>query len=191
MKMQLQTIYDVCLYIFILAGNCSLFLCQKQLWFKHEIQGWMSVANSRISTVSLSIILFLRWLQVRSSSLSMWRRCWTESLSPSTDSCWWRPFWCSPCWLTWTFPASAPSSTWRKSSTRPTTCSSRIRWVSAHKGKGFACTVSLNRRLPSSAIPEGPGSRGAHPGEGSIHRCVQAAVWQRPQWPLWEHDLPH
>lgn len=49
----------------------------------------------------------------------------------------------------------------------------------------------LNSRVLSSALPEGPGSRGAHPGEGPVHWGVQAAVWQRPQWPLWEHDLPH
>lgn len=49
----------------------------------------------------------------------------------------------------------------------------------------------LNSRVLSSALPEGPGSRGAHPGEGPVHWGVQAAVRQRPQWPLWEHDLPH
>lgn len=43
--------------------------------------------------------------------------------------------------------------------------------------------------FPSS--PEGSGSRGAHPGEGPVHRGVPAAVRQRPQWPFREHDLPH
>lgn len=38
---------------------------------------------------------------------------------------------------------------------------------------------------------EGPWCRGAHPGEGSVHRNMQAAVWQRPQRTLREHDLPH
>lgn len=57
----------------------------------------------------------------------------------------------------------------------------------------FAITLGGKFLFPSflSSPPEGPGSRGAHPGEGPVHRSVQAVVRQRPQWPLREHDLPH
>lgn len=52
-----------------------------------------------------------------------------------------------------------------------------------------AALVNLTLFFPSSL--EGSWSRGAHPGEGPVHRHLPAAVRQRPQWPLWEHDLPH
>lgn len=49
--------------------------------------------------------------------------------------------------------------------------------------------------VPPALIPrpllEGPGSGGAHPGDGPVHRCLPAALRQRPQWPFREHDLSH
>lgn len=63
--------------------------------------------------------------------------------------------------------------------------------VSSNDG-GFSLAVDLVNVIflfPSSL--EGSWSRGAHPGEGPVHRCLSAAVRQRPQRPFWEHDLPH
>lgn len=56
---------------------------------------------------------------------------------------------------------------------------------------GLIGTTSLMECSYSPSSPERSGSRGAHPGEGPVHRCVSTAVRQRPQWPFREHDLPH
>lgn len=59
-------------------------------------------------------------------------------------------------------------------------------------GGGFSLAVELVN-VPFSFLSslEGSWSRGAHPGEGPVHRCLPAAIRQRPQWPFWEHDLSH
>lgn len=59
-------------------------------------------------------------------------------------------------------------------------------------GRGGSHWLDLiNGMLLFPSSPEGSGSRGAHPGEGPVHRCVSASVRQRPQWAFREHDLPH
>lgn len=63
--------------------------------------------------------------------------------------------------------------------------------VSSTNGEFSLALEPVNGMFLFTSSPEGSGSRGAHPGEGSVHRCVPAAVRQRPQWPFWEHDLPH
>lgn len=45
--------------------------------------------------------------------------------------------------------------------------------------------------LSLSCPAERPRSRRVRPGEMPVHRSLQAAVRQRPQWPFREHDVPH
>lgn len=63
--------------------------------------------------------------------------------------------------------------------------------VSGHIRRHLGLIFVIDNRLSVPSPPDWPGSRGAHPGEGPVHRNLQAVVRQRPQWPLWKHDLPH
>lgn len=73
-------------------------------------------------------LLFWRWPLERSSLLCRWSRFLTMSLSQSTASCWWRPWWFLAWWPTSTWTASAASSKWTASCIWPTSSSSPTRY---------------------------------------------------------------
>lgn len=64
-------------------------------------RGGISVSLAALSYVRslfLTYVFVNRWPLGSLSLLYMWRWCWTGSLSQSTDSWWWRPWWSSLCW---------------------------------------------------------------------------------------------
>lgn len=100
-----------------------------------DIPGYYwSHSMSWLATLFEVNVFVNRWPLGSLSLLYMWRWCWTGSLSRSTDSWWWRPWWSSLCWQrTTTVNSPSPLSyMWTRLYRQPMQFISRIKWVLSH-----------------------------------------------------------